>query len=116
MPGRHLWLLCICACLSSCASCADWERPRAYFCAEPTYPGPGQEDPHCGPLWRCGLEQRCHAIGKEAPYACHSDADCEGAWRCGPEGRCLDVGTQALRPTGLPGPLAHLTEVTSTTR
>ncbi|MBK7859318.1 MAG: hypothetical protein IPJ65_11990 [Archangiaceae bacterium] len=91
--------------MSGCASCADWQRPRAYFCETPTYPGPDTEDPQCGPAWRCGLEKRCHAIGATAAYQCLSDADCEGGWRCGPEGRCLDVATEALRPTGLTGGL-----------
>ncbi len=98
-------LVLACAFAQGCVSCADWQRSRPYFCAPDAATPIDVEDPQCGLGWRCGLNERCHPIGKPAPYDCRTDDDCEARWRCGPEKKCVDVAAEALRANAFAGAL-----------
>lgn len=98
-------LVLACAFGQGCVSCADWQRSRPYFCAPDAATPLDVEDPQCGLGWRCGLDERCHPIGKPAPYDCRTDDDCEAGWRCGPEKKCVDVAAEALKANAFAGAL-----------
>lgn len=98
-------LVSLCLTIQGCVSCADWERARPYHCDPTLKQVTNGEDVQCGSGWRCGLEERCHPIGKPAAYTCATDFDCEAQWRCGPELKCLDATNEALRPNAFAGAL-----------